>query len=477
MYADRDLKRQEDVKELLQRASNGASSQEPDRKFSARRSSAAVSTRSSASMRRASTGTLHGDMKAQRKMWRRHSVAHIPMPDGNRSQTFDLTDLRPLRQSLRRRSSIVDLAPTPKKIQGMLIRAHTKKSAPTMEGIVEEEAGASYMFSAVTSILLNVLSVVPYVRILAVDPSSPLFIAFVTHIFVVVINLPKVPQLLGSRKLPLHYHAAFVGLAYTFNFLKSDAFSRLPTAVGMVLMNLQMLVGMSIQGLAFKQRFSLPQMSGCAIVTAGVAMAGLAARGSSASSGSSAGAPQGQFLLGVVEILGSLAALVLLSALVKVAFCRYGECVDEQLFMQHLFGIPLFFVGSQWSKIGPKITEWVAKGDTLLVAMLLANLAFTFAGSKARVLFAGRAPNALLVQLVETLTKFISLFVTALVNAPPFPPMAFWGGSGVLILGTLQFLTASDVPDSGQTESGSSSDEESGSGEGEGRGEGKGKER
>lgn len=76
--------------------------------------------------------------------------------------------------------------------------------------------------------------------------------------------------------------------------------------------------------------------------------------------------------------------------------------------------------------------------------MLLANLILTFLGVRARLDFVGRAPNALLVQLVETLTKFTQLFATAMVNAPPLPPAGFWGGSGLLVVGTLQFLTASD---------------------------------
>mmetsp|Transcript_68648 Transcript_68648/g.223367 ORF Transcript_68648/g.223367 Transcript_68648/m.223367 type:complete len:464 (+) Transcript_68648:111-1502(+) len=411
-------------------------------------------------LRRSETSPTVQEMRSMRSsMVRRHSLCHIQMGDGSRGHAFDLTDLKPLRR-LRKRSSFLELAPelapTPRKIQHLLQRARTRTDFNMPTDILEEdeeekEGGGqpSYMRSAAMAMVLNVLSVLPYVKILAADPGSPMFISFVTHLFVVAINIHKAPKLFMNRQLPILYHVAFVGLAYVFNFLKGDSFARLPTAVAMVMMNLQMLVGMLVQGIFFRVRFSLGQVSGCAIVTLGVVLVGLSARkpSSSFSSGAAEADQSWQFLIGTVELLGGLAAVVFLSNLTKTAFSKYGECVDEQMFFQHLFGIPLFFIGSQWERIGPRISKWGAKGDWWLIGMLLSNLAFTFAGSKARVTFVGRAPNGLLVQLVETLTKFISLFATALLNAPPFPPMGFWGGSGVLVLGTLQFLTASDAPE------------------------------
>mmetsp|Transcript_109125 Transcript_109125/g.303481 ORF Transcript_109125/g.303481 Transcript_109125/m.303481 type:complete len:221 (+) Transcript_109125:1-663(+) len=205
-----------------------------------------------------------------------------------------------------------------------------------------------------------------------------------------------------------------------------------------------MLVGMLVQFFIFKQTFSLAQVSGCAVVTLGVLWSGVSAAGQRAASTSTAEGGQYQSLIGAVELFGSLVAAVLLNVLVKTAFARFGECIDEQIFFQNLLGLPLFFLGGQWARIGPKIVEWSSSGNFVLMAFLLANLVLTFLGGRARVDFVGRAPNALLVQLVETLTKFISLFATAMINSPPLPPMGFWCGSGLLVAGTLQFLTASD---------------------------------
>jgi len=83
-----------------------------------------------------------------------------------------------------------------------------------------------------------------------------------------------------------------------------------------------------------------------------------------------------------------------------------------------------------------------------LIILLLCNNALTFGDRQVSVQMSGRAPNLLIVQLVETMKKFSSLLLTALINAPPLPPIGFWGGSVMLILGTVQFLSSSDcTPD------------------------------
>lgn len=365
----------------------------------------------------------------------------------NHRHGSNISDLRPLKMT--RRSSIKDLAPTPQKIAAMVQRARSKTTLKDesvretlREDDEEEEPEPSYVSVAVLNVVLNVLSVIPYVVIIAADPSSPLFLAFCTHVFVIVVNAYKVPKMISERKIPVTYHLAFAGLAFAFTFLKGDAFSRLPTATAMVLMNLQMLVGMLIQGAVFRQTFSVPQMSGCAIVTLGVAMAGLSKQAPAASDASAASSSQ--LMFGTAELLGAIAAQVFLNLLIKRAFTNFGESVDEQLFVQHLLGIPMFVFGGQWDKIGPKVGEWISAGNAFLIAMLFFNLLTTFTGTKARVTFAGRAPNPLLVQLVETLTKFLQLLVGALINSPPFPPLGFWGGFGLLVAGTLQFLSSSD---------------------------------
>lgn len=79
---------------------------------------------------------------------------------------------------------------------------HTRSPQPfaqartAVETIPEEqEKGGGqrpYIAAAALSICLYVLSVVPYVKIVAMDPKSPLVIAFATSVFVVCMNSGKV---------------------------------------------------------------------------------------------------------------------------------------------------------------------------------------------------------------------------------------------------------------------------------------------
>jgi len=150
-------------------------------------------------------------------------------------------------------------------------------------------------------------------------------------------------------------------------------------------------------------------------------------------------------IIGAWEMVAALVALTLLSIVVKAAFEQYGENAGEQIFMQHLCSLPLFFLGGQWRLIEPRLHAWAFGGDYSRVVFLVANIALTFGNRAASVRMAGRAPNLLLVQLVETVVKFLSLLLTALMNAPPLPPNAFWLGALVLVSGTVQFLCAPDV--------------------------------
>jgi len=291
---------------------------------------------------------------------------------------------------------------------------------------------------ALLSLVLGVLSVAPYGLLLGADPGCPLFISFMLHVLVVVSNLGQAGKLIRNRKIPAKYHAAIVLLGFTFNALKCDAFTRLPTSVCMLLLNLRMLVAAVVQFVLFGERCSSSQLAGVAVVTGGVAWAGRSVQGKEHPGNDGLR----ELLFGTAEVLGAMLALSLLSVVVKQAFSRYGESVDEQMFVQHLFSLPLFFIGGQWSKIGPRLIDWFREGDMWLLFLLTTNVLLTVRGRAATVRMAGRAPNLLLVQLVQTVEKSLQLFTTALLRAPPFPPAGFWGGSSVLALGTLHFLRA-----------------------------------
>jgi len=217
---------------------------------------------------------------------------------------------------------------------------------------------------------------------------------------------------------------------------------RLAGAVCMLLSNMRMLVGVVVQKLLFGKSYSPSQLVAVVVVTAGIAWASSAMQQAKAKSQPGSGSA-GDFLIGVVEMVFSSLSLALMSSTVKIAFARFGESVEEQIFMQHLLSIPLVFP-SQWQKVGPRLAAWTAQREPWLLGNLAASVLLTFAARSASARMAGRAPNLLTAQLVQTIECFLQIFVVAFMRVPPFPPLGFWGGTLVLVLGTLEYLRASD---------------------------------
>lgn len=369
---------------------------------------------------------------------RRRSSSTLPLLEGSLGY-HSLADLAPVQSSEPEFGRTKSL-PTPGTVKQLVRRASTQK----LDALLEKGEQQPYVMVGALSLVFGVLSVVPYNSILRSDPGSPLFIGFATHVFFVAINVRHLRAILFDRKIPLHYHVGCVALGFLFTSLKSFAFVRLPTSLCMLLMNLQMLVAMGLQRIAFGDKYSFNQMSGCALVTVGV-MVGGASKNAKATTAADT-ALGSDMLIGVAQMLGAVIALTLLSMLVKVAFSKYGEHVEEQIVMQHLGALPLFFLGGQWPQIGPRLVSWGTGQENILVVMLIVNMSITFGGQATQAQFTGRAPSLLLVQLVDTVKKFASLMVTALLAAPPFPPLGFWAGSILLVLGTLQFLQNSEAP-------------------------------
>jgi len=244
----------------------------------------------------------------------------------------------------------------------------------------------------------------------------------------------------------MRYHIAMIFFGCIFTTLKADAFTRIPASVCMLLFNMQMIVGVAVQFFVFGKRYSSSQLAGVALVTAGIAWANSASKQSGAPE-SSMWSPR-DCQIGVVEVLAASVSLALLNITIKSSFSRFGERVDEQVFIQHLFSLLLVFP-SQWSRIGPRFVDWVERRDMWLFANLILCVILNVVARAASVQMAGRSPNLLLTQLVQTLESFLQLLTAACLFVPPWPTRGFWGGAVVLALGTLQYLRASEVP-SGQ---------------------------
>lgn len=312
---------------------------------------------------------------------------------------------------------------------------------------VDTDAGSfaakSFWPVALTCVSIGAAVVVPYISFLQRDPGGVLFFSFIVHVTVVAMHLPAAGDLIRKRRIPMTYHAAMALFWCLFTTLKSDAFVRLPTSLCVLLSNMRMMVGMLVQVSLFGKRFSRSQVLGAAIATAGIATAGGSMTSSAEGDGSSVSA---SFLIGLMEMLGSSLCLSLYSSTIKVAFTTYGESLEEQVFVTHLCALLVVFP-SQWEKVGPRLMD-LAEGhlDWGLMTALVVGVLFNVIHRRAGARLAGRAPNLLMAQLVQTMDGFVQLLLTSLLRAPPFPPSGFWGGSLVLVLGTLQYLRASGAP-------------------------------
>ncbi|CAE8598027.1 unnamed protein product [Polarella glacialis] len=98
----------------------------------------------------------------------------------------------------------------------------------------------------------------------------------------------------------------------------------------------------------------------------------------------------------------------------KAALSRFGETVvEEQVFMQHLFSIPLLFP-CQWSKVGPRFLDWYNRGNLWLVFYLCAQIFLASWSRSAAAKMAGRSPNLLMTQLVQTLESLLQLLTVTM---------------------------------------------------------------
>ncbi|CAK0798604.1 unnamed protein product [Prorocentrum cordatum] len=259
-------------------------------------------------------------------------------------------------------------------------------------------------------------------------------------------HLPAAGALVRRRRIPMPYHASMAVLWCLFTTLKSDALVRMPPSLCVLLSNMRMLVGMVVQASLFGKRFSRSQVLGAAIATAGIATAGSSMQQASAPAAGGGSAISASFWIGLAEMLGSSLCLSLYSSTIKIAFSTYGESIEEQVFVTHLCALLVVFP-SQWEKVGPRFAG-VAAGtlDWGLLSNLVAGVFFNVLSRRASARLAGRAPNLLTAQLVQTVDGFVQLLLASMLNAPPYPPAGFWGGAAVLVLGTLQYLRASGAP-------------------------------
>eukprot|EP00929_Paragymnodinium_shiwhaense_P001367 TRINITY_DN101597_c0_g1_i1.p1 TRINITY_DN101597_c0_g1~~TRINITY_DN101597_c0_g1_i1.p1 ORF type:complete len:478 (+),score=98.94 TRINITY_DN101597_c0_g1_i1:47-1480(+) len=314
----------------------------------------------------------------------------------------------------------------------------------------EDAQAKPWFWLAVLTVLFNVGQYIPYNMIVAKDPGSPLFLSFTAYISMVLVNLRHLPQVIRERKLPMKYHFLFVFLGLAFGVLNSNARSLLPGSMCELLRNLQMFLALTLDYVVFNTRQSSKKIFGCFVVVAGVALAG------QSTPRAAFGGELDAFSMysGIAQMIGSLLALTVLVKSVKIAFQKHGEAPGEQILMQHLLALPFFLTPSTWEVVRPRLTTWADGSNNMLLGLLVANVSFTVLHQFSNIKFAGRMPNLMVYNFVDVLKKFLTLFSTALIFAPPLPTAGFWLGAFILLLGSCIFVFASD----GATKTGAKAD-------------------
>lgn len=386
-----------------------------------------------------------GDFNAARRenlAWRQMHLAKRPHPAQRRMYLMQLPAFSLDGSGMG--SFMEDLCPVPPEKQRLPCLLERASRRSTAAG---KQAG-SFWPVAVASIAVSLGCMVPYNAFLVADPGGPLFFNFAVHVVIIIMYLPKAPTFLQKPQLPLYFHAMIVAFWCLFISLKSDAFARLSPAVVVLISNMRMVIGMLVQFLFTRQWYSSAQVLGVIIVTIGIATAGNAMQQAGVAQSRPESTGRLNFSIGVLEVLLSSLSYALYTSVLKVAFTRFGDCTDEQVFVTHVCALLVAFP-TQWDKVGPRLVGYISKPDPGLLCVFLAGVLLNVASRWFCTLLAGRAPNLLMTQLVHTMDGFLQLLVAALLRSPPWPPLGFWGGSSVLIMGTLQYLRASGDPSEG----------------------------
>ena len=286
------------------------------------------------------------------------------------------------------------------------------------------------------------LSSVPFEMIMRRDRGSGMFAAFFLHIYTVSIGFPRASRenyLLGS-KMPITWHIMLVCLSFMFIVFKTAAIENMPMPLFIVGSNMQLVAGVVIGYVVDGHSYSLGQICSVLFVTLGCIIVTLNGDGFTSSLGLAS------TLFGLFCITTAVSILSFLVSASNIAVKRYGADTLEQMFRQHLFSLPLFFVS--WETIGPRFRTWSESPSIftifgspvpILYVLLLCTTVFAQIN---RYLSTNLAieTGALESQIVCAATKTIVLLVSLLYfNAPPYPSIRIWAGVILQLLGSLMY--------------------------------------
>ena len=215
-------------------------------------------------------------------------------------------------------------------------------------------------------------------------------------------------------------------------------------------------------------RYSVGEVLGAVIMSAGMGMAVHAKMQAAASSAAAAatswtawatGSPvpssEGDLTLAAGVLLLGLFVLGLQKVLQEKAFDRFGKVgtVGEMVFWTHVLGLPLLLteyaavleVSSRWWAMPAVELGSYARLPPLPWLLLLFNILCNAAATSALLRLVS-ATNSLVASLDVTLYRFGAILVSALLlNAPPYPPPLMAIGCVLVLGGSLSYLYSAKI--------------------------------
>jgi solute carrier family 35 (UDP-xylose/UDP-N-acetylglucosamine transporter), member B4 len=327
----------------------------------------------------------------------------------------------------------------------------------------------SMMAKIFLMILTGAFSSILYEMVLKIDNGSSLFAAFILHVWIVLISLPNAFHYLFQPKIPMYFHLLVVGLSFSFLFLKSFAIQLLPMPIIIVCSNMQLVLGLVVGKLLFQKIFCLFQYLSVLAITVGVILITLSSTSSSTQSSSSSSSSV-ETLQGVCYILLAILSIAIMIPVGSMIVQKYNADIEEQIFFQHFFSLPLFFL--QWHRIQPVIDRLYSSSAAAAAAVDM-SLSASASSASSSVLVLWKIPiplifffligttilgqinryltmeislslNPLLSQLLNAINKTIVLLVSMIYfNSPPYPSLIVWLGVVIQTVGSIGYVQAS----------------------------------
>lgn len=284
------------------------------------------------------------------------------------------------------------------------------------------------------------------------DKGCSHFILFVQNIYAMIECLctDGVKKFFVDRKMPWRFHfGSALFEVVRMQFFNYAVDMGLPMPVVLVIKNsglcVSVLLGVFLQG----KRYGGKQILGVVAITAGVLLATFASKPApkpTAAVASGESVDGSSFTFGLALMIGGVLVTALMNVFQEAGFKEYGPHFKETAF----YAAALYALMKSFESLGhvarvvawskhwvdvsflpfPVPMRWILLLMYMPSAALMKTNCLTLTG------LAGQVANTVTV----TVFRFVSLVLSGCVlNAPPYPPLSFWVGGVLVMMGTFGY--------------------------------------